>query len=198
MPNRVTQYFLQEEKILQNRIAQTRLQLEKVTVQKNEIVLTSLLSALTGVFQAMAQRQKQGLGQPIAWIHLSYLRSSIRSGACEFQIALYDKAHYLDLNAVYGYWTTPFIDTCLAADQEYYAKIVRAKVVRTQEYEIQSFLQEFILPEYFTYMQEFCAMHLPKLQGLGSYQEMGKEEIVTWLYGEFLGSSVPLETGGGL
>lgn len=196
MPNRVTKYFLKEEKILQNRIAETRLQLEKEVEKKNDLALTSLLSALTEVFQDAAKRQKDGSGQPIAWVHLSYLRSSIRSGACEFQIALYDKAHYLDLNAVYGYWATPFIDACLAADREYYAKIVRAEVVRTQEYEIQSFLQACVLPEYFNYVREFCATHLPELQELRSYQQMGKEEIVTWLYGEFLGSSIPLEAGG--
>lgn len=194
MSNRVTQYFMQEEKILQNRIAQTRLQLEQETARSN--VLDSMTTAMTEVFQVATEQQKDGLKQPIAWVHLSYLYSSIRSGACEFQVALYDKAHYLDLEAIYGYWATPFVDARLAEDREYYTKIVKAKVIRTKEYEIQSFFQERILPEYFAYVRDFLTIHLAKLQGLGSYQQMGKEEIVKWRYGEFLGKTIPLESGG--
>lgn len=193
MPNRVTQYFLQEEKILQNRIKETQARLTGDTIGKNEYVANTLLGTLGDAFKAVVELQKANLKQPIAWIHLSYLHSSIQSGACELQIALYDKAHYLDLEAIYSYWATPFIDALLAEDRVYFAKIVKAKVVRTQEYEIQSFIRECVLPVYFCYLGDLSERTLPRLQSLGSYQEMNKEKDIVWMFGEFFGPSKPLK-----
>lgn len=193
MSNRVTQYFLQEEKILQHRIEETRSRLTKDITGTNGCVINTLIGALDNAFKTALGLQKAKLKQPIAWIHLSYLQSSIQNGACELQIALYDKAHYLDLGAIYSYWVTPFIDVLLAEDRAYFAKMVRAKVVRTQEYEIQSFIRQCVLPTYFCCLRDISEASLPNLQNLGSYKELSKEEEITWMFGEIFGSSKPLK-----
>lgn len=196
MQNRVKQYFIQEENTVQNYVEKVQPQMISELLARKGKLAGDFRHVMDHLFDTVARMQQEAAKQPIAYIYFSYLLSSIKDGACELQIALYDKARYLDLEEIYGYWATPFIDDLLRKDYMYFEKIAKQKVIRVQQYEIQSFILECVAPVYFDFLREFCTAELPILRELEGYRRMDKEENLMWLYGEFLGSAKPLAQGG--
>lgn len=193
MQNRVSQYFMQEE---------NRVQVQTYVKEAQSALISELLgkSEISGAFQRVMDQifdtavrlQQESSKQPIAYIYFSYLLSSIKDGACELQIALYDKEEYLDLEEIYGYWPMPFLDDFLKKDHIYFEKIAKKTIIRVQEFEIRGFILAYVASAYFESLRDFCAAQLPILQELKGYRRMAKDESVLWKYGEFWGRAKPL------
>ena len=108
-------------------------------------ILTGLEEKLQVVFQKAQQMQKADRKGKICTMGISYLQSSVLTENYELRIDLYDKEFYLDSAECCTYWKPEFVTGYLLQDVEYFKKEIRFKIPQIKTYELQQFIDGYLL-----------------------------------------------------
>lgn len=108
-------------------------------------ILTGLEEKLQVVFQKAQQMQKADRKGKICTMGISYLQSSVLTENYELRIDLYDKEFYLDSAECCTYWKPEFVTGYLLQDVEYLKKEIRFKIPQIKTYELQQFIDGYLL-----------------------------------------------------
>ncbi|MFR2368555.1 MAG: hypothetical protein ACLS8T_12810 [Anaerobutyricum sp.] len=153
-------------------------------------ILTGLEEKLQEVFQKAQQMQNADRKGKICTMGISCLQSSVLTGCYELRIDLYDKEFYLDKAECCTYWKPEFITKYLLKDVEYFKNEIRFKVPQIKSYEIQQFIDGYLL-NYMYLLVQFFQQILPQVLSKAKtlFQEVA-EENMTVIFGEYMGKGI--------
>ena len=153
-------------------------------------ILAGLEERLQEVFQKAQQMQKADRKGNICTMGISYLQSSVLTGSYELRIDLYDKEFYLDSAECCTYWKPEFITGYLSKDVEYFKNEIRFKVTQIKAYEIQQFIDGYVL-NYMYLLAQFFQQILPQvLDKTKTLFQQVAEENMTVIFGEYMGKGI--------
>lgn len=130
-------------------------------------------------------KQKKG---KIQYICISFLRSSMYTKSHEYCINVYDSDFYLDFVELYHNWKPDFIMDYFESDIAYSVKILRKKVPRIQNFEIQEIKQWYIY-EYYYLIQKFCEDKIKEVIEVVLESEIKLEKEFFILFGGYMEKS---------
>lgn len=121
---------------------------------------------------------------------ISYLQNSVLTGSYELRIDLYDKEFYLDSAECCTYWKPEFITRYLLKDVEHFKNVIRFKVPQIRGYEIQQFIDGYLL-NYMYLLAQFFQQILPQVLDKTKtlFQEVA-EENMSVIFGEYMGKGI--------
>ncbi len=153
-------------------------------------ILTGLEEKLQEVFQKAQQMQKADKKGKICTMGISYLQNSVLTGSYELRIDLYDKEFYLDSAECCTYWKPEFITRYLLKDVEHFKNVIRFKVPQIRGYEIQQFIDGYLL-NYMYLLAQFFQQILPQVLDKTKtlFQEVA-EENMSVIFGEYMGKGI--------
>lgn len=153
-------------------------------------ILTGLEERLQEVFHKAQQMQKADRKGKICTMGISYLQSSVLTGSYELRIDLYDKEFYLDSAECCTYWKPEFITSYLLKDVEYFKNEIRFKVPQIKAYEIQQFIDGYLL-NYMYLLVQFFQQIMPQFLNKTkmSFQEVAEESMKV-IFGEYMGKGI--------
>lgn len=153
-------------------------------------IIAGLQEKLQEVFQKAQQMQKVDRKGKICTMGISCLQSSVLTGCYELRIDLYDKEFYLDKAECCTYWKPEFITKYLLKDVEYFKNEIRFKVPQIKSYEIQQFIDGYLLNYMYLlvqFFQQILSQVLAKAKTL--FQEVA-EENMNVIFGEYMGKGI--------
>lgn len=153
-------------------------------------ILEGLEERIGEVFQKAQQMQNADRKGKICTMGISCLQSSVLTGSYEMRIDLYDKEFYLDKAECCTYWKPEFITKYLLKDVEYFKNEIRFKVPQIKSYEIQQFIDGYLL-NYMYLLVQFFQQILPQVLAKAKtlFQEVA-EENMTVIFGEYMGKGI--------
>ena len=153
-------------------------------------IIAGLQEKLQEVFQKAQQMQKVDRKGKICTMGVSYLQSSVLTGSYDLRIDLYDKEFYLAKAECCTYWKPEFITKYLLKDVEYFKNEIRFKVPQIKSYEIQQFIDGYLL-NYMYLLVQFFQQILPQVLSKAKtlFQEVA-EENMTVIFGEYMGKGI--------
>lgn len=153
-------------------------------------IIAGLQEKLQEVFQKAQQMQKVDRKGKICTMGVSYLQSSVLTGSYDLRIDLYDKEFYLGSAECCTYWKPAFIARYLLKDVEYFKNVIRFKVPQIKAYEIQQFIDGYLL-NYMYLLVQFFQQILPQVLDKTKtlFQEVA-EENMSVTFGEYMGKGI--------
>ena len=153
-------------------------------------ILAGLEERLGEVFQKAQQMQNADRKGKICTMGISYLQNSVLTGSYELRIDLYDKEFYLDSAECCTYWKPEFITRYLLKDVEHFKNVIRFKVPQIRGYEIQQFIDGYLL-NYMYLLAQFFQQILPQVLDKTKtlFQEVA-EENMSVIFGEYMGKGI--------
>lgn len=158
-------------------------------------ILGSLEDKTQEVFQKAERMQKSGARGSICTMSISYLQCSTLTGNYELRIDLYDQDFYLDSAECCTYWKPEFITRYLLKDVEYFKNAIRFKVPQIKTYEMQQFIDGYIL-NYVYLLEQFFRQILPRILSKTKTLFQGvAENDMTVVFGEYMGKGIAVAGG---
>lgn len=153
-------------------------------------ILEELEEKLQEIFLKAQQMQNVNRKGKICTMGISFLQSSVLTGSYELRIDVYDKEFYLDSVECCTYWKPEFITGYLLKDAEYFKNRIRFKVSQIKTYEIQQFIDGYLL-NYMYLLVQFFKQILPQvLERIKILFEEVVEENLTVIFGEYMGKGI--------
>lgn len=134
---------------------------ENYKAEETEII-AGLQEKLQEVFQKAQQMQKVDRKGKICTMGVSYLQSSVLTGSYDLRIDLYDKEFYLDSAECCTYWKPAFITEYIQKDIKYFKYNIHGKVPQIRTYEIQEFMDGYII-NYLYLLAQFLEQIMPQI-----------------------------------
>lgn len=153
-------------------------------------ILADLEERLGEVFQKAQQMQNTDRKGKICTMGISYLQSSVLTGSYELRIDLYDKEFYLDSAECCTYWKPEFITRYLLKDVEYFNNTIRFKVPQIKTYEIQQFIDGYILNYMYLLVQFFQQIFPAILCKVKTLFEEVADDDMNVIFGEYMGKGI--------
>lgn len=125
-------------------------------------IIAGLQEKLQEVFQKAQQMQKVDRKGKICTMGVSYLQSSVLTGSYDLRIDLYDKEFYLDSAECCTYWKPAFITEYIQKDIKYFKYNIHGKVPQIRTYEIQEFMDGYII-NYLYLLAQFLEQIMPQI-----------------------------------
>lgn len=157
---------------------------------EEEKILGDLFEKIRDVFIKAEKMQKAGIKGAICMMGISYLQSSTLTGNYELRIDLYDKDFYLDSAECATYWEPKFITRYLLKDVEYFKNVIRFKVPQIKTYEIQQFIDGYILNYIYLLVQFFQQMLPQTLCKVKTLFEETAVDDMKVIFGEYMGKGI--------
>jgi len=123
----------------------------------------------------------------IKYICISCLLSSLVSGKCELRIDYYNNDYYLDRIETASYWEAVFLAPLLMDEYSYFEKLLKKKLIRVMEYEVQNMANAFNA-FYYSAMAFHCQELIESINWK-QYQALLEPEAMV-MYGGFLDKGV--------
>ncbi|SFR87182.1 hypothetical protein [Anaeromicropila populeti] len=165
---------------------------ERITeeIKKNSF-FKELIAAFDAVFQKVLVLQEDGEKEDIAYVVISYLRSSIITGSYDFLIHLYDESFYFDPKETSGTWSAKYIMDYYENQLDYVERQIGKRMIRLQKSELND-LKMSLAGDYFKIILGIFMEHIQDIVGLESFEKMYKLENVKIVYGGFYDTCVTL------
>lgn len=135
--------------------------------------------------------QESGLKEEIAYIVITYLRSSILTGSYEFMFQLYSQDFYYDAVETSGVWAPLFIMKYYEKTVEYLENAVKSKVIQLQEYEFRKIKLD-LAGDYYKLASIFIAEQIQDMLQLTCYKKLKKASTLKILYGGYMDMTIEL------
>ena len=149
-------------------------------------ILAGLEERLGEVFQKAQQMQKADRKGKICTMGISYLQSSVLTGNYELRIDLYDKEFYLDSAECCTYWNPAFITEYI----QYFKYNIHGKVPQIRTYEIQEFMDGYII-NYLYLLAQFLEQIMPQIlcKIRPAFREV-MDDGMHVIFGEYMGKGM--------
>ncbi|MBR3772483.1 MAG: hypothetical protein IKL07_09450 [Clostridium sp.] len=157
-------------------------------------LLEGMKKAFDLVCRKACRQQEEGMKEPIAYLNVFSLRSSIITKSYEFLIQAFDDTLYYDDVETMETWTPKWIMEFYEQQVAYFENEVKKNVIRVHQYELLPF-ERTLAGDYYKIVLVFLIEHLEEVLGLESFQKMKKTEDFQIQYGEYLGESITLFDG---
>ena len=153
-------------------------------------ILAGLEERLGEVFQKAQQMQKADRKGKICTMGISYLQSSVLTGNYELRIDLYDKEFYLDSAECCTYWNPAFITEYIQKDIKYSKYNIHGKVPQIRTYEIQEFMDGYII-NYLYLLAQFLEQIMPQIlcKIRPAFREV-MDDGMHVIFGEYMGKGM--------
>ncbi len=121
---------------------------------------------------------------------ISYLQSSVLTGNYELRIDLYDKEFYLDSAECCTYWNPAFITEYIQKDIKYFKYNIHGKVPQIRTYEIQEFMDGYII-NYLYLLAQFLEQIMPQIlcKIRPAFREV-MDDGMHVIFGEYMGKGM--------
>lgn len=192
MKNRITEYFDKQPELVETRLEEISEKIAAVIEKNQSEILRDFQYAFNEAFQKGVEMQKAGEKGAIAYVCIAILRSSLLTKTYQMRLDLYDKNLHMDQWECASQWPVDFVFQWLDEDMTYFTRCARQKLVRIQDAEILTFMQEY-QENYFDILEEFCSRHVQDVIQIASWSELNKEEQVKFTFGELLDKGVYLK-----
>lgn len=116
------------EDFLFKRIKPNLESLEKHVETNKELIVESFIKKLNKLFDVALLQQAAAVKEPIEYIYISFLRSSILTERYEFKIDLFSEMLWMDKEETSIYWTLKFIFQYVEKDMEDMNNFVKRKI----------------------------------------------------------------------
>ena len=153
-------------------------------------ILAGLEERLGEVFQKAQQMQKADRKGKICTMGISYLQSSVLTGNYDLRIVLYDKEFYLDSAECFTYWNPEFITEYIQKDIKYFKYNIHGKVPQIRTYEIQEFMDGYII-NYLYLLAQFLEQIMPQIlcKIRPAFREV-MDDGMHVIFGEYMGKGM--------
>lgn len=146
----------------------------------------SFLKQMEQLFTQCKKMQQEGRKNAIGYVMIYPLRMGFQSGSYEVMISLLDSEDYDDRREVIAYWSPKYLIPVIEEEKKYYGKELQKQFVRVMSYEKKDVLAEMFEQCYFEPLENFFENQIESCKALKSYQVMGKEDNIMFLYGEYM------------
>lgn len=153
-------------------------------------ILAELKERLKEVFEKAQQLQEEAAKGKICTMAFSSLQSSVLTESYELRIDLYDKELYLDSAECCTYWRPEFITKYLLKDTEYFKNKICMKIPQIKSYEIQQFIDGYVLNYRYLLVQFFQQILPQVLEDIKKVFPETAEENMTVIFGEYMGKGI--------
>lgn len=191
---RIKKYFEEYPAYVTDRLAHTAEALNAKYGTEEKALAGAMAESFDRLFLRAADMQAREQKAEIAWVSVSYLRSSLLTETYDLRIDLYDANFYLDVNEVSGYWNGAFVYAYFREDMAYYTKMAREEMIRIMPGEMKAFMIGYSA-HYQAFLRCFCRKHLPRITELPSYQKMQKAADIKFTFGEYLDKTTVIYPG---
>ena len=153
-------------------------------------IIAGLQEKLQEVFQKAQQMQKVDRKGKICTMGVSYLQSSVLTGSYDLRIDLYDKEFYLDSAECCTYWKPAFITEYIQKDIKYFKYNIHGKVPQIRTYEIQEFMDGYII-NYLYLLAQFLEQIMPQIlcKVRPAFREV-MDDGMHVIFGEYMGKGM--------
>ena len=153
-------------------------------------IIAGLQEKLQEVFQKAQQMQKVDRKGKICTMGVSYLQSSVLTGSYDLRIDLYDKEFYLDSAECCTYWKPAFITEYIQKDIKYIKYNIHGKVPQIRTYEIQEFMDGYII-NYLYLLAQFLEQIMPQIlcKVRPAFREV-MDDGMHVIFGEYMGKGM--------
>ena len=126
----------------------------------------------------------------ICTMGVSYLQSSVLTGSYDLRIDLYDKEFYLDSAECCTYWKPAFITEYIQKDIKYFKYNIHGKVPQIRTYEIQEFMDGYII-NYLYLLAQFQEQIMPQIlcKVRPAFREV-MDDGMHVIFGEYMGKGM--------
>lgn len=146
--------------------------------EREKEILGELSEKIRGAFYEAQKLQMEKDGEVVNIMTINYLQSSTLTANYELRIGFYNRVPYMEEKGICTYWNPDFITGYLLKDTEYFRNIIVKKIPQIKEYEIQQFIDGYVL-NYIFLLQQFLGQILP---GICRGMEVSKV-----IFGEYMG-----------
>lgn len=147
---------------------------------------SSFLQQMDKLFIQCHKMQQEGRKNAIGYAMIYPLRMGFQSNTYEIMISLLDNEGYSDRKEVITYWIPEYLIPVIEEEKKYYEKALQKQFVRVMSYEKKDALTEMFAQCYFEPLENFFENQIESCKALESYQAMGKEDNIMFLYGEYM------------
>lgn len=182
---RIKKYFQENKFYVDERRRETEVILQAELLRQAEALRKDFVGSFDRLFHCAAAAQQRGEKGAIAWVCVSYLRSSLLTKTNDLRIDAYDSDFYLDVRETAAYWSGDFVYRQLEPDIAYFIKAAREHLIRVSTGEIKFFMTDYFC-HYADFLQSYCRRHLPEAMALESYRRMEKTAAIKFTFGEYL------------
>lgn len=195
MENRMFAYFKERTDLVQQRLKEVRAKVAMDREAHSEAWGDALRSVLEQALEKGAALQVAGSKRAIAYLCISFLRTSLVRGKFELRVDLYDEDMYLDEAECAVYWNAAALYPYFEADVAYFTDCARQGLVRLLAAELDGFRLEYG-DAYFELLGELCAEAVVDLETWESWQRLLRAKLVRITYGEYMDEGVLLRNVG--
>lgn len=162
-------------------------------MEKSDL-LEGMKKAFDLLCSKVCRQQEEGIKEPIAYLNVFSLRSSIVTKSYEFIIQAFDDTLYYDEVETVETWFPKWIMEFYEQQVAYFEKEAKKNIIRVHQYELLPF-ERTLAGDYYKIVLVFLIEHLEEIFKLESFQKMEKTEDFQIQYGEYYGESITLSDG---
>jgi hypothetical protein len=135
--------------------------------------------------------QENGIKEEIAYITITYLRSSILTGSYEFMFQLYNQDFYYDAVETSSVWSSLFIMKYYENTVTYLENAVKSQIIQLQEYEFRK-IKIDLAGDYYKLVSIFIVEQIQDMLQQECFKKLKKASTLKVLYGGYMDKTIEL------